>query len=222
MTLLQNMRSKVALVACRKELKTTGISTKAKAFAETAVTAALRKALDDEFVRLGGVPKPKVADRIDKGKAKYKLHFAGAAPVRIEEVLSEGEQRAMAIGSFLAELGIAEHKGAIVFDDPVSSLDHQRKTYIARRLAEEAKVRQVVVFTHDLVFLSLLVDEVQKAKAEYVAHWLEKDGSGFAGKIKLNDSPARGRTYRDTKLAKTSIGKAERLSGSEAVDMLRQ
>jgi hypothetical protein len=40
----------------------------------------------------------------------------------------------------------------IVFDDPVSSLDHMRREQIARRLAREAKVRQVNVFTHDLAF----------------------------------------------------------------------
>ena len=32
--------------------------------------------------------------------------------VGLEEILSEGEQRAMAIGSFLAELGVAGHGGA--------------------------------------------------------------------------------------------------------------
>jgi energy-coupling factor transporter ATP-binding protein EcfA2 len=220
--LLANVKARAALEACKRELKTTGISSKAKTLAEEAVTAALREALDREFDKLGGVPKPKVADRIDKGKAKYKLQFAGVTRVALEEILSEGEQRAMAIGSFLAELGIAEHKGAIVFDDPVSSLDHQRKTHIAGRLAEEAKVRQVIVFTHDLVFLSLLADAVEKGKVGHVVHWLEKDGSGVAGKITLNDSPVTSDAYSNTRLARTSIASAKKLSGSEAVAELRR
>jgi energy-coupling factor transporter ATP-binding protein EcfA2 len=220
--LLANVRTKVALENCRKDLKTTGISTKAKGFAEEAVTAALREALEREFEKLGGVPKTKVANRIDKGKAKYKLQFAGATSVALEEILSEGEQRAMAIGSFLAELWVAGHKGAIVFDDPVSSLDHQRKRQIAKRLGEESKVRQAIVFTHDLPFLALLVEEVEDAKAEYVTHWLERDGSGSAGRVKLNDCPAESPEYRSTKLGRASIEKAKKLSGSEAVLMLRQ
>jgi energy-coupling factor transporter ATP-binding protein EcfA2 len=170
----------------------------------------------------GWVPKTKVANRIDKGKAKYKLQFAGATSVALEEILSEGEQRAMAIGSFLAELWVAGHKGAIVFDDPVSSLDHQRKRQIAKRLGEESKVRQAIVFTHDLPFLALLVEEVEDAKAEYVTHWLERDGSGSAGRVKLNDCPAESPEYRSTKLGRASIEKAKKISGSEAVLMLRQ
>jgi hypothetical protein len=181
----------------------------------------LRDALEREFEKLGGVPKTKLADRNDKGKTKYRLQYAGPMAIGLEEILSEGEQRAMAIGSFLAELGVAGHKGAIVFDDPVSSLDHQRKTHIAKRLAEEAKARQVVVFTHDLVFLSLLIDETDKTGAKYVAHWLERDGSGRAGRIKHNDSPARSKSYRDTKLARATIAKAEKQGGGEAVGSLR-
>ena len=95
----------------------------------------------------------------------------------------------MAIGSFLAELWVAGHKGAIVFDDPVSSLDHQRKRQIAKRLGEESKVRQVIVFTHDLPFLALLVEEVEDAKAEYATHWLERDESGSAGESQAEQLP---------------------------------
>ncbi|XQM36835.1 AAA family ATPase [Cupriavidus sp. H19C3] len=53
----------------------------------------------------------------------------------------------------------------IVFDDPVSSLDFRWRDGVARRLVEEAKKRQVIVFTHDVVFLLLLK---QYAEAEAV------------------------------------------------------
>ena len=43
-----------------------------------------------------------------------------------------------------------------MFDDPVSSLDYKWRENVARRLVEEAKTRQVIVFTHDVVFLLLL------------------------------------------------------------------
>ena len=80
---------------------------------------------------------------------------------KIEEILSEGEQRAIALGSFFAELALANHSCGIVFDDPVSSLDHWRRLNVARRLVEEAKSRQVIVFTHDTSFLGQLCDEIE-------------------------------------------------------------
>ena len=43
-----------------------------------------------------------------------------------------------------------------MFDDPVSSLDYRWREGVARRLVQEARIRQVNVFTHDVVFLLLL------------------------------------------------------------------
>jgi energy-coupling factor transporter ATP-binding protein EcfA2 len=48
---------------------------------------------------------------------------------------------------------VANHECPIVFDDPVCSLDHNYRDRIARRLVEEARTRQVIVFTHDIAFL---------------------------------------------------------------------
>jgi len=54
----------------------------------------------------------------------------------------------------LTELAIASHQSALVFDDPVSSLDHRWRKQVAKRLVEEAELRQIIVFTHDLVFVN--------------------------------------------------------------------
>lgn len=69
---------------------------------------------------------------------------------KLSEILSEGEQRALALAGFLTEINNNDH--AIIFDDPVSSFDWQRKGKIAERLVEEAKKRQVIIFTHDFSF----------------------------------------------------------------------
>lgn len=221
--LLVSVKLKAALEDCRKDLKTTGISTKAKALADGAVTGKLREALDDEFKKLGGVPfELKLADRSEKGKTVYKLQMKAVAGAKLEDILSEGEQRAIAIGSFLAELSLAGHRGGIIFDDPVSSLDHQRKGSIAKRLAEEAKFRQVIVFTHDIVFLSMLADEAKRAKAIFNAHWLEKEADGRAGRVTLNETPTTTKVYLDTKLARASIGAAEKVTGQDRERTLRQ
>ena len=92
---------------------------------------------------------------------------------RLDAVLSEGEQRAIALGSFLAELSLAGHTAAIVFDDPVSSLDHHRRQNVAKRLVQEAKARQVIVFTHDTSFLGQLRDEIDQSGVHYEIHYLE-------------------------------------------------
>jgi hypothetical protein len=54
----------------------------------------------------------------------------------------------------------------VVVDDPVSSLDDERRSYIARRLVREIRERQVIVFTHDLPFMLDLVEQAEKAELE--------------------------------------------------------
>jgi hypothetical protein len=80
-----------------------------------------------------------------------------------KDILSEGEQRCAALAVFMAELTQASHKSALVFDDPVSSLDHARRAKVAKRLVKEAAERQVVVFTHDVVFLCEFFDATENA-----------------------------------------------------------
>jgi hypothetical protein len=76
----------------------------------------------------------------------------------VHMVLSEGEQTCVALAAFITELATAPHQSALVFDDPVSSLDHLWRGKVAERLVAEAAVRQIVVFTHDLVFVNDLKD----------------------------------------------------------------
>ncbi len=94
-----------------------------------------------------------------KGALFHQLVFTNAPGVPVTDVLSEGESRTLSLAAFLTELSTATSKSAIIFDDPVSSLDHEWRGRIARRLITEAKDRQVIVFTHDILFLRLLLDE---------------------------------------------------------------
>ena len=88
-----------------------------------------------------------------RGALYHKLQLRRAPGVEVSRVASEGEARCLSIASFFAELSTATHQSAILFDDPVSSLDHGWRRQVAERLAEESRSRQVVVFTHDIVFL---------------------------------------------------------------------
>lgn len=162
LTLLRQMQDRYALEKCQPSIRTRSISDKSKEFVNKAVTQELGNALNEEFERLGiGSIKTKLRERGHKGKTLHRLGFSFPTTIKIDEILSEGEQRAIALGSFLAELTLANHFCGIVFDDPVSSLDHSRRQQVACRLVEEAKVRQVVIFTHDTSFLGQIRDEIK-------------------------------------------------------------
>ncbi|WP_096662465.1 AAA family ATPase [Polaromonas sp. AET17H-212] len=194
--LIERFKLKDALENCKKDLKTKAISDKSKELASNAVTKALKVALDEEFLALGiGHIKTKLLERNDKGVMKYRLLLDLPIANNIEEILSEGEQRAIAIGSFLAELRIAGHKGGAIFDDPVSSLDHWRRIYVAERLVKEAANRQVVVLTHDTSFLGELRDAIEQASAAHSIQFLQWQG-GRSGHVS-NGLPWEHQGYKE-------------------------
>lgn len=84
----------------------------------------------------------------------------------IDQVLSEGEQKAVALADFFAEQAMQETQLPLVFDDPATSFDHERKELIAERLVQASAQTQVVVFTHDLMFATYLYDRVLNAKRD--------------------------------------------------------
>ncbi len=181
--LLDRMKTKAALERCRPFIKTRPISDKSKEFSTVAVTDELRNALDKEFKALGiGHIKTKLKEKSIRGKMFHQLLLDLPIANKIEEILSEGEQRAIALGSFFAELALANHSCGIVFDDPVSSLDHWRRLNVARRLVEEAKSRQVIVFTHDTSFLGQLCDEIEAEDIPSSKSFLEWRG-GLPGSV---------------------------------------
>lgn len=175
--LQKRMSRKAALEKCRSSLKTRPISGKSKKFATVAVTDELRKSLNEEFNALGiGHIQMKLKERSVRGKMFHQLLLDLPTTNKIDEILSEGEQGAIALASFFAELALANHSCGIVFDDPVSSLDHWRRRDVARRLVEEAKIRQVIVFTHDTSFLGQLCDEIEAAEIPNSMAFLEWRG----------------------------------------------
>ena len=65
-------------------------------------------------------------------------------------VMSQGELHALALSLFLPRAMLAESPFRfVVIDDPVQSMDPARVDGLARVLADAARTRQVVVFTHD-------------------------------------------------------------------------
>lgn len=153
------------LEVARADCDTTWITRKAGEVANTLVTSQLRSAFAGNLSHLGfaSVPVEMKLGAGSSGQYPYRISLIARENVSPAEILSEGEKTCVAVAGFLAELQTSNNCSAIVLDDPVSSLDHHYRLRVARLLVEAAKQRQVVVFTHDIVFLLMLTKYTRKA-----------------------------------------------------------
>ena len=145
----------------KKAVKTTshtGITAKGGQLATTYVTDELTARFTREVRRLCGRDIKVVLEkgRSHYGIPTYQITLDSKQSAKPHQVLSEGEFHCIAIAGFLTELTICDNKSAIVLDDPVCSLGHEWRSEIAQRLVEEADIRQVIVFSHDMFFVEEL------------------------------------------------------------------
>ena len=168
------------LAECLAATSTTAISRKSTELTNTMATDEVAAALSEELAAMG-VNGISVAMQPSSTKARttFKLVLKSESGAVPQDILSEGEQRAIAIAAFLAEVRLSKGKGGLVFDDPVSSLDHARRERVARRIAAEAQERQVVVFTHDIFFLNVLMFEATALGLAPKALTLNQTPEGF-------------------------------------------
>ncbi|TWT61667.1 AAA family ATPase [Rubinisphaera italica] len=172
---------------CVNQTRTNKITAKSKELAKEHVTDQLRDAFATEIKKMQqGVRRLNVelaAAAGEFGSSYYRVQLVRAHDADIASVVSEGEHRCIALAGFLSELATEHSQSGIVFDDPVTSLDHHWRECFARRLVEEATARQVIVFTHDIVFLHDLLsganqEGVPIALRRVVA---KRDECGFVG-----------------------------------------
>lgn len=166
-SLLQSIREEIErlnmihfLRQCAVDTATNAITKIGNDIADTVITPKLRDRFQEEIVKLAA---EKVRVEIIRsggkyGSPQYQVRLFAKPDARVHTILSEGEKTCVALASFLTELATANHRSALVFDDPVSSLDHRWRKQVAKRLVEEAEYRQIIVFTHDLVFVNDLYD----------------------------------------------------------------
>lgn len=144
------------LRAARRTTDTTGITRKNTELTEAFVTERLAASFVDELgkLRLDHLPIQVAKSGGESGTAYHQVELQAARDLRIRpgRVLSSGEHRCVALAAFFAELSTQPGASTVVFDDPVSSLDHDRREYVAGRLVAIAQDRPVLIFTHDLVF----------------------------------------------------------------------
>lgn len=153
---------------CIKETHTSAITLKSKELTRKVVTDRLVQAFADERsnLKFDHVEVDLAPAGGSKGALYHKLILRRAPKSDVAEVVSEGEARCLSIASFFAELSTADDRSAILFDDPVSSLDHTWRDSVAERLVAEAENRQVVVFTHDLSFQHVLLAGADRRKVD--------------------------------------------------------
>ena len=176
---IRRHRKIAALERCLNDVKTHEITKKSSQLTEKFITKQLQDSFSNEVSKLK-FPHEKVKLE-KKGGAKgvfyHQLILKDNNNIELTHVVSEGEARCLALAEFLAELNVLGNQSAIVFDDPVSSLDHNWRKAFAERLVEEAKDRQVIIFTHDITFIHMLNSISNKHAITYEEKYLRSDNN---------------------------------------------
>ena len=151
-----------------------------------------------------------------EGVAQRKKKLPGG--LNPSKVLSEGEQKVLAIADFLAEARMSDNSVPVIFDDPVSSLDHRRVGEVARRIADLASDHQVVVFTHDIWLVTHLLDIFEES--DRCVYYQVTDDHG-KGTVTLGTGP-RWDTIRNLAAKiNSSIDEARKTAGEERESHIR-
>lgn len=138
----------------RQNLSTTSITNLGSKAHEELLTESIRNSFEQELKDLGKDIEVKLVKKsAGKGKVITSLEILGND---VTSVLSEGEQKAVALALFIAEINSQGIKTPVVFDDPVTSVDHEVADFLARKLLNLSKERQVIIFTHNKLFYDSL------------------------------------------------------------------
>lgn len=185
------------LEKCLGDTATTAITKLGNDIADTVITPKLRDRFQEEIAKLAA---EKVRVEIIRsggkhGSPHYQVRLFAKPDAKVGAVLSEGEQTCVALASFLTELATALHQSTLVFDDPVTSLDHKWRKRVAKRLVEEAQHRQIIVFTHDLIFVTDLDDLATRQKRSISLTTVSRGQAG-AG-IASDGLPWKGKSVED-------------------------
>lgn len=187
------LAERILYTRCVDDLGTGPVSRQATALRSELVSPDLRKWIKKEIAALGIDHIPlKFTEQSSAGKSFFEMALDSANPRKKKQhVLSEGEQRALAIACFLADPHVRGSSGALIVDDPVTSLDHHRVRRVADRFVDEAATgRQVIIFTHNLLFYQELLRACADRDPQVgaVPCLIRQTASNF-GLVTVNDQP---------------------------------
>ena len=146
------------------------------------------RTLDNQLTILEAPKNIKFAPNIVSSKLALQQSFLDKK-YNLGNILSEGEQKVIALAHFIAENSMEEKDNILVFDDPVNSLDLQRVETVARVLVSLSTKKQIIIFTHNLVFVGFLSSFAKEIlqNEEQLFVCVEKvfiDGKEYTGQIK--------------------------------------
>jgi hypothetical protein len=198
---LKDLEMAGKLAKCRELLSTKAVSVQITTLRRDLVTTDLEKRIMEEIKTFDLLHLPfRVTDRSDGGKSNFKVVLDTPVGVANDKVLSEGEQRALALACFLGELGGDTVKHGVVIDDPVSSLDHIRIRRVAQRVVDEAaKGKQIIIFTHNLLFYNEVSDAAARAQPQIpvAKRIVTKSAEAGFGIIANDDEPWIAQAVKD-------------------------
>ncbi len=132
------------------------------------------------------------------------------ASFKPNQVLSEGEQKALALADFLAEVTSVPASSPVVFDDPITSMDYRRIHEVCDRIVALAGDHQIIVFTHNIWFAAELLGKADKKNWKYYDIRLE---GGEAGVITAASHPRVDTIAQVSAAVKSLIDAAEKQVG---------
>lgn len=155
----------------RSLLNTKGLTSKSNQAQNELLTSALERRLKEELNKLGrkDLKVQLIVSNGSKGKCSTELVLTGNNSIK--SVLSEGEQKAVGLAVFFAE--IQNENYPIILDDPTTSLDHRIAAKLANRLLSFNN--QIIVFTHYQLFMNSLSSTGN-------GHFCDKYGESTCGK----------------------------------------
>lgn len=217
---------------CLRSLPTTqrDVTSKQKALAKELVALGFiaRFTENCNALRLSLPVQFKFAGEAGTTDRKIELANVGMSGVDPSQVLSEGEQTAAALADFLTEVELNGACAGVVFDDPVTSMDHLRKEAIAQRLVSEAERRQVIVFTHDILFTNYLATAAEEKGVAFAGRTVWRNEANSPGAIDRLAFPhehyegaAHDRAKDHYESARTSSGDRQRDALEKACGSLR-
>jgi hypothetical protein len=179
---IRRLGDRDAIESARRATDTSTITKKCTALTRSHVTSLVRDQFTRETDRLH-------LERVTlndlgghKGKLRHKPALLGAKmPKPVAQVLSEGEQTALGLAGYFTEAHFDGSRSAMVLDDPVTSLDHVRRSHVAARLAQFSKDRQVIVFTHDITFVGDIIKAAEAENVTLTERCVQRRGDGVPG-----------------------------------------
>ena len=141
---ISKLRQKISSISSHK------ISNLSKKAHKGLLSDQLIDKFNDYLVKLG-IMGHKIELKNSTSKGVQQTELVMKSKTNVTNILSEGEQKAVSIALFLAEIFVAQNKSSIILDDPVNSLDHKMMDCLSDILLQLDN--QVIIFTHNRMFL---------------------------------------------------------------------